>query len=99
MLRRLGEPIDISLEALVHQDLPLKGVFRKPSGRVILHSYAPCAFIHVHDHGFASEGPPDLVPAPKTPALSTSLALSHRKAPYHSAQWIFPSSTIHLTLL
>ena len=85
MLRHLGELINISLEALVHQDLPLKGVCRKPPGRVIQHSYAPCAFIHVHAPSFASEHPPDLVPAPKTPALSTSLALSHRKHPYSAA--------------
>jgi hypothetical protein len=44
-LRHLGEPIDISLEALVRRDLPLKGVIHKGSGRAIQHSYD---LLHIH---------------------------------------------------
>ena len=76
VLCHLGESIDIALEPLAHQELPLKDVIHKPSGRVIQHR---CTLIHVHAAGFTSKSPPDLVPAPKTPPLATSLPLAHQE--------------------
>ena len=72
------ELIDIALEALAHQELPLKDVIHKPSGRTIQHNYTPPA----HTAGFASECPPDLVPAQKLPLYPSVPPLSHQRALY-----------------
>jgi hypothetical protein len=76
MLCHLGESIDIALEPLAHQELLVKDVIHKPSGRVIQHR---CTLIHVHAAGFTFESPLDLMPTPKTPSLATSLPLTHQE--------------------